>query len=237
MRAAVAWLLALGFSQTLCGQHIADSQSPALAHACTIGSVPELEKAPSLQLQSKIDALRHRDIYACARAGTLVWAEQVSFLQVTTVAQCDAMKRRYARPEFPPMQPLRIEDAGYSSDPSPRVVLLFRLPSGRHVKLTFSPDDRAWQSDDPLPILAYESGLYLDPYNSPFTPAEVESIQHMDFPVGTPREALDCVGVFKPQNEWRDSHKRQWWTFDGRAYRFDNEGRVAETRRIADLIP
>src|SRR5271155_2105749 len=193
MRVAAAWLLAIGFSQMLAGQQGTASPSPPLTQSCTMGQVERLEKAPSPQFQAKIDALRHRDIYACAGSGLLQWAEIISFPEVKTAAKCDDAKHKYPRPEFPPLQPLRIEDAGYSSDPFPRVVLLFRLASGKQVKETLPVEDQAWESEDPLAIFAYSSGFYLDPYNSPFTAAEVHSIQQKDFPVGTRREVLDCA--------------------------------------------
>jgi hypothetical protein len=237
MRVAAFCLLVFGLSQTLHGQQEAAPLSPPLRHPCTIGSVPELEKSPSPQLQAKLDGLRHRVIFGCARAGHLEWAEEISFPEAKTAAQCQDAKQQYPRPGFPPLQPLRIEEASYSSDPWGRVVVLFRLLSGRRVKLTFPPDDRAWLSDDPLPILAYESGLYLDPYNSPFTAAEVESIQHKDFEIGTRREVLDCAKGWDAGDFHPGPRKSQWWILDDRAYRFDSNGRVAEIRDAKNLKP
>ncbi|MGA7316118.1 MAG: hypothetical protein WBX22_19350 [Silvibacterium sp.] len=105
------------------------------------------------------------------------------------------------------------------------------------MKISFGPTEEAWQADDPLATLvANGSGLYLDPYNSPFTPAEVESIQNKDFPVGTRSEVLRCAGAHDwtegPPHDWRKPH---WLVLDGKGYRFDNEGRVAEIRNVANL--
>jgi hypothetical protein len=234
MRIVVACVLAVGFSQTLCGQQW--FEYPPASDACTIGFVPKLEKAPSPQFQAKIDALRHRSIYACARSLRLEWAEKIVIPEAKIASDCSEAHLKFPRPEFPPLQPLRIEDAGYVVDPTPKVTLLFRLPSGRQVKISFSTDDRAWDSEDPLAILASFSGFYLDPYNTPFTPAEVESIQQKDFSVGTRREVLGCAYGWDAKNMRWDQLKRQWWVFDGRAYRFDNDdARVAEIRNVAEM--
>jgi hypothetical protein len=233
MRVAAVCVLALGLSQTLHGQQGSATPSYPVAAPCTLGFVPKLEKAPSPQLQAKIEAVRHRVIYGCARGGRLQWAEEIRFPEAKTGPQCEDAQRQYPRPEFPPLQPLRIEDAGYTSDPTPRIVLLFRMPSGQQASMHFPVDDRAWQSDDPLPILAYEGGFYLDPYNSPYTTAEVESIQNKDFEIGTRQEALRCAYGANGQHD----RKYQWWIYDDRAYRFDRNGRVAEIRDAKDVKP
>jgi hypothetical protein len=236
MRVAAVYVMALGLSQTLYAQQGTVFPSPP-EFQCAIGEVPHIEKAPFPELQKRLETLPHREFYGCAGRGHLQWAEKISFPEAKTGAACENAQRHLGHPQFAPLQPLRIEDAGYSSDPAPRVVLLFRLANGRQVQMTFPPDDRAWQSDDPLPILAYESGLYVDPYNSPFTSGEVEAIQNKNFQVGMRMEVLGCAYGSWPGFRSRDGRAQHWSIFDEHAYRFDSNGRIAEIRAVKEPKP
>ncbi len=233
MKAFVLSLLVVCFAPSLSGQESNSTPQQSIpAYTCTIGSPPEFDKPPSPQLQTKIDALRHRTIYACAGRNA-EWAERIVIPAAKTPASCREARARYPRPVWPALQPMEIEDAGYSSvdGRTDDIQLVFRLPSGRQVKLVFpEPDDRVSQSDDLMVTL----GLLRDPYNSPFTPAEVKSIQNKDFPVGTRIEVFGCAYRFASANHRRDQQKREWWVFDGKAYRF-KEGRVAEILEARDL--
>jgi hypothetical protein len=231
MRTAVAWLLMIGFFQVAYGQEGAGTQALNPPFSCSFGSIPAFEKASSPQFQAKVDALRHKTVYFCAETSA-EWAEKIVISQAKTPESCQEARLRYPRPVFPALQPMEIKEAGYSNVDSFGAVLelVFRLPSGRQVKIGFSaPDDRVRQSDDLMVTL----GLLQDPLNSPYTSAEVESILNKDFPVGTRREVLACAYGVRRENLWLDEQKRQWWVFEGRGYRF-NEGRVAEIRDVSD---
>lgn len=232
MRVAVFCLLVLGLSQTLHGQQENASQPPPLVSPCSIGFVPILRRR---HLRSFRQRSKHCDTAISTDAhGLVTWSgRKRSAFPKQRPQLIAAMRSGNCRgPSFRSLQPLRIEEASHSSDPWGRVVVLFRLSSGRQVKLTFPVDDRAWQSDDPLPILAFESGLYLDPYNTPFTPAEVQSIPHKDFDIGTRREVLECAGARVPPGGWHYP-QQQWWILDGREYPF-KDGRVAEIRAVKE---